>query len=125
MSDLLPCPFCGGAGRVSWSRDRDIVNIRCELWPRECLGAGPNCWEEPAAIAAWNRRASGWNPISTAPRDGTEIWAYNGEQVRMRWEDGDPWSGWLYGDETLNDIDPDPEQPTHWQPLPPAPEPTP
>ena len=67
MSDdakLKPCPFCGGAGRVSWSRDREVVNIRCEFWSRECLGAGQNCWEEPLAIAAWNRRAGGCDGVA-------------------------------------------------------------
>lgn len=57
MSALRECPFCGRSPRVSWSRDNDVVNIRCEGWAYDCLGAGANCHDEAAAIAAWNRRA--------------------------------------------------------------------
>lgn len=57
MSALRECPFCGRSPRVSWSRDNEVVNIRCEGWAYDCLGAGANCHDEAAAIAAWNRRA--------------------------------------------------------------------
>jgi len=63
-----------------------------------------------------------WQPISQAPKDETEIWAFNGEQARMKWVEGDGFALWIWADETLQDIDPSPEQPTHWMPLQPAPE---
>ena len=78
-----------------------------------------------------------WQPISTAPKDGTEFNAYrpdqgvftcrhaHAEEFVAKDMNGDPveeypdfecwWHdrwGWLEGDET----------PTHWTPLPPAPE---
>jgi len=54
---LLPCPFCGGPAR--FSRNDELVNVRCEGWnPGECLGAGPNCYTEVEAAAGWNRRAA-------------------------------------------------------------------
>lgn len=59
-----------------------------------------------------------WQPIETAPRDGTEIWAFNGEQARMHWVEGDGFALWIWSDELLSDIDPCAEQPTHWMPLP-------
>lgn len=64
-----------------------------------------------------------WQKIEAAPRyDGSVIWAYtDGEQARMRWlvtPDGDLW---VWDDEALQDVDPDPVQPTHWMPLPPPP----
>lgn len=59
-----------------------------------------------------------WKPISSAPRDGTEIWAYNGEQGVMRWIEGDGWALWIWADDLLSEVDPDPRQPTHWMPLP-------
>lgn len=62
-----------------------------------------------------------WQPISTAPKDGTEVWAYNGEQARMRWIEGHEYALWAWADEVLCDVDPSPEQPTHWMPLPPPP----
>lgn len=66
-----------------------------------------------------------WQPIETAPKEqGAEIWAYNGEQARMRWfawvDDGGG-ALWIYADGLLSDVDPDPIQPTHWMPLPEAP----
>ena len=61
---------------------------------------------------------SGWQPIETAPKNETEIWAFNGEQARMLWIEGDGYGLWCWADECLCDIDPEPEQPTHWMPLP-------
>jgi len=63
----------------------------------------------------------GWLPIETAPKNGAEIWAYNGEQVRMKWIEGECYALWIWADDLLSDADPNPEQPTHWQPLPAAP----
>lgn len=63
-----------------------------------------------------------WQLIETAPMDGTEVWAYNGEQARMKYVEDDWGEMWLWADETLSDIDPEPDQPTHWMPLPDSPE---
>ena len=64
-----------------------------------------------------------WQPIESAiKQEGELIWAFNGEQAAMRYTktpDGDLWC-WL--DEALSDIDPEPQQPTGWMPLPKAPE---
>lgn len=62
-----------------------------------------------------------WQDIGTAPKDGTEVWAFNGEQARMKWIEGDGYALWIYDDEVIADVDPNPEQPTHWMPLPPPP----
>jgi hypothetical protein len=64
---------------------------------------------------------SQWLPIEDAPKDGSEIWAYNGEQARMKWSQGEDWALWIWADELLADVDPDPVQPTHFMPLPPNP----
>ncbi|MGY0708761.1 DUF551 domain-containing protein, partial [Bordetella bronchiseptica] len=81
-----------------------------------------------AGIEEGQRRAehnaavrSAWMLIDSAPKDGTEIWAYNGEQARMRWIEGECYALWIWADELLSDADPNPDQPTHWQPLPAAP----
>jgi hypothetical protein len=62
-----------------------------------------------------------WMPIETAPKDGTEVWAHNGEQVRMKYLSCEEWCGWIYADVLLSEADPAPEQPSHWMPLPPQP----
>jgi len=67
----------------------------------------------------------GWQPIETAPRDGTAVWAYNGTQGAMMWAEFGQWEGWVWVDDLFSDADPAPYQPTYYMPLPPAPkEPT-
>ena len=61
-----------------------------------------------------------WNPIDTAPKN-TAVWAYNGEQQVMRWIEGDEYALWIHDDVMVADVDPEPNQPTHWMPLPEAP----
>lgn len=72
-----------------------------------------------------------WHPIETAPKDGSNIIGYNGEDVaEMVWEDwpddnrhvgwcraGFESGGMLY--ETHNRMEP---EPTHWMPLPKPPD---
>lgn len=60
----------------------------------------------------------GWQPIETAPKTGEEIWAFNGEQWRMIWISGDAYALWVHADDLLSDVEPEPNQPTHWMPLP-------
>lgn len=62
-----------------------------------------------------------WQPIETAPKTG-RIWVFNGEQGVMGRSEGDGWALWVWADELLSDVDPSPEQPTHWRPLPEPPQ---
>lgn len=64
------------------------------------------------------REALAWRPIETAPKDGTEIWAFNREQGRMKWISGRGFALWVWVDDLLSDVDPSPDSPTHWMPLP-------
>ncbi|WP_336235708.1 hypothetical protein [Achromobacter dolens] len=88
---------------------------------QEMYAAGIRTGEENAKHNAAIRAAAGWLPIESAPKDGTEIWAYNGEQARMRWVEGECYALWIWADDLLADADPSPEQPTYWQPVPAAP----
>jgi hypothetical protein len=63
-----------------------------------------------------------WLPIATAPKDGSVLWTFNGEQGRMHWTEGEingeKWALWVWDDQLLADVDSEPDQPTHWRPLP-------
>ena len=136
MSDMLPCPWC--ADTVLEVRESVVTQIQW-VTCTTCGASGPERETAPAAIAAWNRRASGWQSISTAPRDGTRFWGNVGDDaIAMCWHEGfaafvSSWRrmelalGYTCADTGLSYHDHSPEKhnPTHWQPLPPAPEPTP
>lgn len=54
-------------------------------------------------------RAMTWQPIETAPRDGSEILCYEDGMVRVCWNFGT--NTWDFGDSIM-------DNPTHWMPLP-------
>ena len=67
--------------------------------------------------------SNGWRPIETAPKDGTTIILANGERAGIGFwreftQSGYPWRNWFF-----NMLNSQPYAPTHWQPLPPPPEP--
>lgn len=53
---------------------------------------------------------SDWQPIETAPKDSTEILAWDGDEIKIVWWGG--LNGWLFSDDWIR------VYPTHWQPLP-------
>lgn len=67
-----------------------------------------------------------WQPIETAPKDGTEILLfelqcydepYIATGIWHRWDGGERWLPAVYGGARTDYFDP-----THWMPLPDAPE---
>ena len=92
-------------------------------WPPEAAavlasGNDTQLTVQLSAIAAAIRAAPAWQPIETAPRDGAPVWAFNGEQAPMLYIAGEGYALWIWADQVLADVDPSPEQPTHWMPLP-------
>lgn len=88
-----------------------------------------------AAIEAYRRRQ--WWPVETAPQDGRELllgyrnshghwrtlrgrWV-NQDQIDNEWEGGDEYTAGWYEDPVEGERC-YPTEPTHWMPLPPAPE---
>lgn len=72
-----------------------------------------------------------WQPIETAPHDGTPIltWLEGDWPEAIVWQDYPEDIAeavghigfWRYADELLSDVMDAPLEPTHWMPLPPAP----
>lgn len=73
-------------------------------------------------------RAPEWQPIETAPKDGSSIWLWNGREMIVGWwETARPFPGsshfndWCSGHETAGIYDAGFTRvygPTHWMPLP-------
>lgn len=73
---------------------------------------------------------SEWQPIETAPRDGTWVLGWLGETEFYRahpniiaWTKHNhvPIYGWVYSSGSAGDGEVEACEPTHWQPLPPPP----
>lgn len=114
MSDkLLPCPFCGGEAVLCIGEGG---YIQCA----SCLGTMPYQYGleysegKAKAIAAWNRRAAGWIPVTPDMPDNTRVLLTNGLGVFI--------GKWSAAREMF--VTPDgvgiywASQPTHWMPLP-------
>ena len=56
MTELKPCPFCGGDILTVWW-ESDMCRIRC----KNCNTKGPWKVTEEKAIEAWNRRTEDGN----------------------------------------------------------------
>lgn len=80
QEDLKPCPFCGYKNLELSRNEDDYYSIIC---PRCYVGTAIG--ERQETIASWNRRSEPvdndpWQPIKTAPKDGSYVWlAKNGE----------------------------------------------
>ena len=130
--ELLPCPFCGGKAmhlhtRVKSSRDETVMLDYDQIDCSVCRASTRSyCDNKEGAIKAWNKRAdlaptSQWEPISTAPRDGTEVLGYHKRLgahlvywgIKPR---NNPNFFWISSYDEIIHID----QPTHWMALPPT-----
>lgn len=94
-----------------------------------------NCYDEfecHLAFQAWCAalaapavaEPAGWQPIETAPKDGSTFLAWCGKEVDFfRWQDAylDRPVGWR---SSFIAVYPEGKGPTHWMPLPAAPSPT-
>ena len=140
LVELADCPFCGGGEhrvdeKTYWTGMRsELLNVTVRHWCERIEGQPQSLIQitrktRNEAITAWNTRAlasraGGWLPIESAPKDGAEvdIWCPDDDggyrvadaywcQINNKWHvTGDSWMTWA-------------NQPTHWRPLPAAPEP--
>ena len=61
MSDLLPCPFCGGKADIDYDGSvydgTHVYCTECDIRTESYKTKTGSTWDVDAAIAAWNRRA--------------------------------------------------------------------
>ena len=143
--ELKPCPFCGCETVEDWSEStwpRPVMWMYCA----ECNAKGPRVMmqrnEEAEdwmgrAIAAWNNRIPdpaadlerAWQPIETAPKDGTSIIIgcdydrLGKSRVTMAWYEQSMWVEAKHWDDDVEDwvFLECAFRATHWMPLPPPP----
>lgn len=106
---------------VAWTMLSENGNIR--LWSQKPL---PHPDARPLYAAPVPAVPAGWQPIETAPKDGTEIILRRGIRVGaaawFHWpatEFHEAGAGWSIGFD--GDSWDDEKAPTHWLPLPPSP----
>lgn len=101
MSELKPCPFCGGNAALDVSPHDKTVAVQCRL----CTCSIVHCSGQEA-IDFWNRRASPW--IRFEDRKPLK-----GDKVLVRYADGvfGAFNTWTGGVPWRDDI-------THWMPIP-------
>lgn len=118
MTELRECPWCSVSPVVEM-RDGNAYKQASRIVCMDCGAIGPN--NSLSAISAWNRRADDWQPIETAPRDGTEVLVYATLPDHLQWADPDkqlrpvvrvtawhPDAGWC-----VDEL----REATHWCPL--------
>ncbi len=120
MTDLKPCPFCGGEPS-GFPKDGPPETVNClSCLIRSYVLFGFECGEQHGlAPDDWNTRATDWRDISTAPRDGRRIIASTAsytEPLILYWCKHNGQEAWWDWDlDSYTDV-------THWQPLPDPPE---
>lgn len=86
----------------------------------EASGLSSSHAHRTAFAAGWNAAQQKWQPIETAPMDGTHVLTWNGRWIAVSyWSAKDFYNAPAWHDtrSDVNHID----HPTHWMPLPAAP----
>jgi hypothetical protein len=139
--ELLPCPFCGG-GETSIRENRHsptmsgcggLISVEITHWCPAVPGQPSRNTitrtgrDHASAIAAWNRRTppNDWQPIETAPTDGTAVlcWPFNYSSLFEGKAEPETVIGFFSGDDWWCESNVAKTfEPTHWRPLPSSPQ---
>jgi hypothetical protein len=118
--ELLPCPFCGSDAEFQnrgVTMEGPVIDYSyCRCVESHCTGS-----KTYHQIKKWNTRSAGWQPIETAPKDGTFILIYesDGRVQVAAWVLDGPDMRWCVQLTQLLSPDTYPTSDvTHWMPLP-------
>ena len=113
-----------GYERVYHLMDRTITRLRAEKAElrealEDLLYLKRGCFERAEIILAKTNKAGAWQPIETAPKDGTDIWlgrfgAHNERLIGFWYKPHKHWKDYYSSGELCF-------TPTHWRPLQTAP----
>lgn len=124
MSELLPCPWCGGKAEIEfidYCGDHEIneYSVICSERDESICDVQPHTsgWSKPElAIKAWNTRQSQWVPVDDRlPKIREIVLLYFPTGSFRRgslWEDGLYYAPNSFGGDTWK------IKPSHWMPLP-------
>ena len=110
ISDLLPCPFCGGT-KIGIIEALGVYWGKCD----DCFASGPMEGDtEHETAAAWNQRAPRWIPVSERLPDTADtvlVWEAMAGEMLVGWKGKTNWA--VVGEDKGDEINI-----THWKPLP-------
>lgn len=111
-------------GGVEWERSLRAVEAVLAGMPSAPMPADPTAPAKGADPSKAPATETGWQPIETAPRDGSEIWTYGPDGVMSGYfSESSYWHGqWMHWESRSDGV---PLDPTHWQPKKPVREPAP
>ncbi len=80
--ELKACPFCGAKPETGpWQKHG--LTVQCSSSLTDCpVCPGYSHYEPEGAVAAWNTRAPQWQPIESAPQDGTRLMLWDSVSKR-------------------------------------------
>jgi hypothetical protein len=115
------------ASRPQQGENTELVRELRKATDNKALPIG-EAWELlDRAASALSRAGNGWQPIETAPKDGTWIFVYRPSPYLQDAINVAMWAEWRPGFWYWQDSDeqnrPEDDNPTHWMPLPAAPHP--
>jgi hypothetical protein len=114
MSDLSEREALVALKLTSWTDLENYGEKFCDAF-----NAGVSaCVDALAALPV----QQGWQPIETAPRDGTRLWLYWPDAPRDDRQSVGWWHESIHGCWWMDHFDTERETPSHWRELPPAPE---